>query len=142
MMVVRDSTHSISSMTLTNYQAGAVFPLLECASGQIWLAYSSQGEREALIRGAQQSEIKIDPLIFNQLQGDDFAAQIRKVGYVVASNNRFTDTPGRTSSIAVPVCKDGKLVAALVLVYFAVAMKAATAIEKFLPTCDKAQMRW
>lgn len=132
MMVVRDSTHSVSSMTFTNYQAGAVFPMLECASGQLWLAHASEAERTTLIRGAEQSEIRVDPHVLSQLKSETFSSSIRSAGYAVAVNNRFTDTPGRTSSVAVPVLKDGQLIAALVLIYFSAAMKAEIAVTKYL----------
>lgn len=132
MMVVRDSTHSVSAMALTNYRAGAVFPLLECASGHVCLAHSSHSERDALLRGAEQSEIKIDPFVLSRLRNGKFAHSIRESGYALATHNRFTDTPGRTSSIAVPILENGVLLASLVIVYFAVAMKSEMAMEKYL----------
>jgi IclR family transcriptional regulator, mhp operon transcriptional activator len=140
MMVVRDSTHSVSAMTLTNYHSGAVFPLLECASGRLYLAYASEEERAALLAGAEQMDLKIDRLIFRQIKDGSLVQSIRENGYCLGQYNRFTDTPGRTSSIAVPVMVDGHLVACVVLVFFSVAMKGDTALEKYLlPLLELAQ---
>lgn len=41
-------------------------------------------------------------------------------------------TPGRTSSIAVPIFRDGKFEAALSLIYFAAEMKQGEAVERYV----------
>lgn len=131
MMVVRDCTHSISPMALNNYYPGATFPLLECASGHVYLAYAEQGERERLLDAADGAEFKVDPLTMRQFRSGALPDDIRKEGYASRGRNRFTNTPGRTSSIAAPIFRDGKICAALTMVYFAAALKMSEAEERY-----------
>jgi IclR family mhp operon transcriptional activator len=45
-MIVRECTHTISPYTLSTYYPGFVYPLLESAAGLVYLAFSSQRDRE------------------------------------------------------------------------------------------------
>ena len=130
-MIVRDCTHSLSPMALTNYQPGAAFPLLECASGHILLAYAGDEDRQAWLGAAAGSDTAPDPLTLQRLSSDEFAQQIRSDGYVIRGYNRFTNTPGRTSSIAVPIFHNGQVCAALTLVYFSVSMRPEAALVRY-----------
>ena len=54
-------------------------------------------------------------------------------GYAVQGRNYFNHTPGKTSSIAVPIFKQGRFEAAMTLVFFASALKLENALESYLP---------
>ncbi|MDZ4372174.1 MAG: IclR family transcriptional regulator C-terminal domain-containing protein [Phenylobacterium sp.] len=133
MMIVRDCTHAISPMALSNYYPGATFPLLECASGHVYLAYADAEEREQLLEGAEASEFEIDPLTLRLFASGSMAADIRAEGYAARGRNLFTNTPGRTSSIAAPIFRDGRVCAALTMVYFAGAMTMREAADRYAP---------
>lgn len=131
MMIVRDCTHSLSPMALSNYSAGATFPLLECASGHCYLAYASEEERQQILKAAGEGDEKVDPLLVRQFQSGVAPAHIREAGFAHRSRNRFTDTPGRTSSMAAPVFQDGQICGALTIVMFATAMTMGEAAERY-----------
>ena len=133
MMIVRDCTHSISPIAMNNYFPGATFPLLECASGHVYLAYAEEEERRALLQAAPTTDAPVDPLVLSQFKSGFLPSEIRKVGYATRGRNRFTTTPGRTSSIAVPIFADGRIVAALTIVVFANAMKMSEAEKRYTP---------
>ncbi len=133
MMIVRDCTHAISPMAMNNYYPGATFPLLECASGHVYLAYCDEDERAQLLKAAPATEFSVDPMVLSQFQSGFLPDAIRKDGYATRGRNRFTTTPGRTSSIAAPILCDGKVVAALTVVIFATAMKLADAVARYSP---------
>ncbi|WP_230293610.1 IclR family transcriptional regulator [Croceicoccus sp. Ery5] len=137
-MLVRDCTHSASPMALTNYQPGAAFPLIECASGHVVLAYSDEEQRQAWLDAAAGLDNASDPLIIERLRDPEFSETVRAQGYVLRGYNRFTNTPGRTSSIAVPIFSEGEICGALTLVFFSVSMKQETAIERYLPDLNRA----
>ena len=132
-MIVRDCTHSLSPMALSNYSAGTTFPLLECASGHCYLAFSTEDERQKLLRAAAEGEKQVDPLLIRSFQNGMAASQIREAGFAHRGRNRFTDTPGRTSSIAVPIFQDGHVFGALTMVMFASAMTMGEAAKRYAP---------
>jgi IclR family mhp operon transcriptional activator len=141
MMVVRDCTHAMSPMAMHNYRAGAAFPLLECASGHIYLAYTDEDEREQLLKAATEAEFEADPQMVAQFRSGARVAEILETGYAIRGRNRFTNTPGRTSSIAAPVFNNGKVCAVLTMVLFASAMKVIEAADRYAPPLKAAAQR-
>ena len=53
-------------------------------------------------------------------------------GYAVQGRNHFNLTPGKTSSIAVPIFRNGHFEAAMTMVFFIAAMKLSNALEQYL----------
>lgn len=131
-MIVRDCTHTLSPMALTNYQPGAAFPLLECASGHVVLAHACPEDRQVWLDAATSADCAPDALTLQLLRSDDFTNKIREQGHAMRGHNQFTNTPGRTSSIAVPIFEGGDVCAALTLVYFSVAMRPEAALSRYL----------
>jgi IclR family mhp operon transcriptional activator len=132
-MIVRDCTHAISPVALNNYYPGALFPLLESAAGQVYLAYADDDERGRLLNAAPTAEFAIDPLTLKQFETGGLVEEIRRNGFAWRGRNRFTNTPGRTSSLAAPIFKDGQIYGALTLVLFATAMRISEAVERYAP---------
>ena len=58
--------------------------------------------------------------------------EIRANGYASTGRNKFTATPGKTSSIAVPVFDAQGIAGALVLIFFASAIKMNEAITLYV----------
>jgi IclR family mhp operon transcriptional activator len=58
--------------------------------------------------------------------------KIREEGYAAIGWGQHNLTPGKTSSIAVPIFRDGRFEASLTLIYFAAAMKQGEAVERYL----------
>lgn len=126
-MMVRDNTHTLTPMTLSNYPPGYTFPIIGSAAGRAYLAFSDEVEQGRLL-----SSLRGTP----QYYGDDaialmesgvFFADIRKQGYATKLRNQYTDTPGKTSSLAAPIFHHGELCGVLILSYFTSAMKMAEA---------------
>jgi len=131
-MIVRDTTHKLTSLTFSNYFPGFTLPIAECATGKAYLAFCEKEEREAIIDGWQ----KIDNETAQRgllLVGDDAVlGRIRREGYALQLRNVYNAEPGKTSSLAVPVFgKDNVLAGSLAVIYFASAMKADEAVKMF-----------
>ncbi|WP_404478108.1 IclR family transcriptional regulator [Novosphingobium sp. BL-52-GroH] len=139
-ILVRDCTHALSPMALTNYQPGASFPLVECASGHVMLAFSEEEQRQSWLDASENFDLAPDQHTLLRLREPGFAAQVREQGYVLRGYNQFTNTPGRTSSIAVPIFSEGEVCGALTLVFFSVSMKQETAVERYVPDLKKAAL--
>lgn len=141
-MMVRDSTHSLTSLTFNNYYPGYTLPLLECATGRAYLAFCSDAERDNILDGMkaigsdEPAGAEVLPFFENGLLVQD----IRTQGFATKGRNRYTENPGKTSSIAVPVFngEDGQVVGSLCVIFFSVAMKMEKAVETFLPDLKSA----
>ena len=131
-IILRDSTHAMTSLTFSNYYPGYTLPLAECASGKAYLAFCDDEERQAIIDGWEA--IDNDSARVGLLMvGDDYMLnKIRTDGYATQARNTYNAEPGKTSSVAVPILtRDGKLIGSLAMVYFAAAMKVDDAVAQF-----------
>jgi IclR family mhp operon transcriptional activator len=130
-MVVRDSTHADTSLTFERYYPGYRLPLMDCASGRVCLAQMTPEELDRVMNwvslvGAPSEQEQTAYVSVNTLN------KIRDEGYAAIGWGQHNLTPGKTSSIAVPIFRDGKFEAALTLIYFAAAMKQGEAVERYM----------
>jgi IclR family mhp operon transcriptional activator len=128
-MVVRDSTHTLTSLTFFNYSPGYTMPLLECASGHAYLAHVPDDERANILAGIEAFERRTQML--EMFKGSKLVQSIRDAGYATCHRNLHTPCPGKTSSIGVPVFECGRVVGTLTLVFFATAMTMADAVNRY-----------
>jgi IclR family mhp operon transcriptional activator len=131
-MVVRDSTHALTSLTFSNYYPGYTLPILECASGRACLAFSDPAERKMILDGVRQMPAGVDPHTLAVYQDESALQQIRDDGYASKGRNQHNATPGKTSSLAVPLFENGELVGTLSLIFFASAMKVSEAVSLYI----------
>ncbi len=128
-MVVRDSTHTMTSLTFFNYSPGYTMPLLECASGHAYLAHVPDDERANILTGIEAFERRTQML--EMFKGDKLVRSIRENGYATCHRNPHTPHPGKTSSIGVPVFECGRVVGTLTLTFFSTAMPLADAVDRY-----------
>jgi len=129
-MVVRDSTHTLTSLTFFNYSPGYMMPLLECASGHAYLAHVPDDERSNILTGIETFERRTPML--EMFKGDKLVTSIRQNGYATCHKNPHSACPGKTSSIGVPVFECGRVVGTLTLVFFSSAMPLADAVGRYV----------
>lgn len=133
MMMVRDSTHSLTSLALSNYYPGYTLPIAECSTGKAYLAYCSEEERQAIRSGLKLLDSAADKLGLLLTQSESLVKQIREQGYATQVRNLYTANPGKTSSIAVPILSDDRIVGCMALLFFSKAMTMKEAEEKYVP---------
>ena len=139
-MVIRDSTHSLTTMTFSNYYPGFAMPIWATASGKVHLAYCEDDERDRIINNLQlKHQNDIDTALLDKKLLNDLIVHIRDVGYAALSRNQHTVNPGKTSSIAVPLYRHGDYFAAMTIAFFASAMKPDDAVAKYLPDIQATQ---
>lgn len=131
-MMVRDSTHTRTSLTLNNYYPGFTLPIMECSSGKAYMAYCSDTARGQLLEGLRTIEGAAEKLAILLLSNDNLLKEIRRNGYATQSRNAYTANPGKTSSIAAPLFRGEQVVGSIVLIFFSVAMPMEKAVEQFL----------
>jgi IclR family mhp operon transcriptional activator len=130
-MIIRDSTHGLTSMTFNNYQPGYIFPILEASSGRVYLAFCDEAERKTVLMGLRGDPATIGRELLPLFESGAMVEQIRQDGYATKGRNLYTEHPGKTSSIAVPVFDAGHIAGAITLTFFASALSMDQAVERF-----------
>lgn len=136
-MMVRDSTHKLTSLTLHNYVPGFTLPIIECSTGKAWLAWAPPEERAGVLAGLRQLEGPAERLAVLLTSSEKMIQDIRAKGYATQARNAYTATPGKTSSIAVPLFKDDHVIGAMALIFFASAVPMAEAEARFVPALQE-----
>lgn len=131
-MMVRDSTHTRTSLTLNNYYPGFTLPIMECSSGKAYMAFCSDAERGHLLDGLRTIEGAAEKMATLLLSNDNLLREVRSQGYATQSRNAYTANPGKTSSIAVPLFRGEEVVGAITIIFFSVAMTMEKAVAQFV----------
>jgi IclR family transcriptional regulator, mhp operon transcriptional activator len=133
-MMVRDSTHSLSPLSLQNYPPGYTLPILGGASGKVYLAFVSDAERKMVLDAISANGAGGDssPATLQLARNGAMFEEIRALGYAVHGRNKNTATPGKTSSISVPVFENDRVVAALAITFFSSALSIQDAVDQHL----------
>ena len=131
-MVIRDSTHALTTLTFNHYHPGFTLPILECAAGLVYLAHVSPGERQDLIRALKLLPRRANAHVIDMIEHGSLVEDVRRQGYATRGFNQFTNNPGKTSSIAVPILnREGAVLGTLTLAFFASATRMSDAVAQF-----------
>lgn len=131
-MMVRDSTHRLTSLTLSNYAPGYTLPLAECSTGKVYLAFCSDEERRSIRKGFGLLEGPADQIGAMLLDSKKLFEEIRERGYATQARNAYTSNPGKTSSIAVPIKHGDEIFGSMAIIFFTVGIKMGAAVEAFV----------
>lgn len=131
-MVIRDSTHALTTLTFSNYHPGFTMPVLECASGLGYLAHLPDDRRRDMLTALRLLPKRVNLHMIELFETGSLAKEIRRDGYATRGHNRFTRNPGQTSSIAVPIGGNDAIAGMLTLAFFSSAMKMGDAVQRFV----------
>jgi IclR family mhp operon transcriptional activator len=131
-MVIRDSTHALTTLTFSNYHPGFTMPVLECAAGLAYLSHIDDEARTNLLNALKLLPKRVNVHMIELFEAGSLAEEIRRDGYATRGHNRFTRNPGKTSSIALPILGEAGVAGTLTLAFFSTAMKMGEAIERFV----------
>ena len=131
-MMVRDSTHKLTSLTLHNYVPGFTLPIIECSTGKAYLAFCGEEERRGVLQGLRQLDGPAERMAVLLTSNERMLDDIRARGFATQARNAYTATPGKTSSIAVPLFQNNQVAGALALIFFASAVSMAEAEGRFV----------
>jgi IclR family mhp operon transcriptional activator len=137
-MVIRDSTHALTALTFSNYYPGFAMPVLECAAGLVYIANVPAVERAGVLHTLRLLKNKTASHVIELLEEEGLADKIASQGYATRGNNWFTNNPGKTSSIAVPIVAGGDVAGVLTLAFFSSATKMEDATRQFVAPLQQA----
>lgn len=134
-MVLRDSTHTMTSQTFTNYFPGHTVPIAGSASGKIHLAFCSETERRTIVDAWKKSDDPSAAQGLQMLSDDGLLNQIRAQHYACNIGNFNRLEPGKTAALSVPILgDDGYILCSLTLIYFSSTMSSSAAVRRYLET--------
>lgn len=132
-MVLRDSTHAQTSLTFNAYFPGYALPILGCAAGLVYLAFTDPAERKGLLDGLAYLAHDDTKYMLQMVNEGGLLDAVRSAGHAARGFNRFTQNPGKTSSIAVPLFEHDRIVGALTVAFFSSVIEISAAIKQFAP---------
>lgn len=131
-MVLRHSTHAETSLTFNAYHPGYALPILGCAAGLAYLGFVSDEERDGILDSLRYRADRQTEHMLCLIRDEDLLEQVRADAHATCVFNRHTENPGKTSSISVPVRRDGQVVGALTVAFFASAMSIDEGVRRLL----------
>lgn len=127
-MIVRETTHASSPLSINREKAGFRVPVLLSSLGLVYLAYLGEAERDTILRAIAGSERPDAGLARDRRSVGALLAQVRRRGY----GFREGGISPKTGSIAVPVMWRERPIACINLHYILSAMTMEQVAERYL----------
>lgn len=128
-MVVRETTHARSPLSINREKAGFRPPVLLTALGLAYLAAITDAERETILNTLAASDRPDAALARNRRAVASLLAEVRRRGY----GFREGGISPKTGSIAVPVMWRGRPLACINIHYILSAISMEQVVERYLP---------
>ena len=137
-MSLRFTTDSESPLAIDYYKEGTSLPILSTASGHIYLAYCGDQEREIVLETLRRDKAELAQAFANNPTAiSNLVDKVREQGFAVALRSQRTHEPGKTSTIAVPIMRDDRVLAVLAMRYIDRALSVEELKERYLPTLNE-----
>lgn len=135
-MILRFTTDSESRLAIDYYKEGLALPILPTASGRVYLSYCGDRERDIVLDLLRRTKTEdgLNALANNEKLITKLISDVRGDGYALNVRSPRTLEPGKTTTVAVPVMREGRFLAALAMRYFDSALSVAELHERYLPT--------
>jgi IclR family mhp operon transcriptional activator len=132
-MLIASTTRAFDRM-LMNRRSGTRAPFLGSALGRAYLAFCPKEDRERIVALLRLSGSKFDAVAADAAALERLLRGIVRDGYAVPDPEYTRSVYNDTSSgLAVPVRVEGRVIAALNIVYFSNAISRKEALEGLLP---------
>ena len=128
-MVIRETTHGSSPLSINREKAGFRPPVLHSSLGHVYLANCPEPEREMILRNIGTSDQPDAPMARNRSLVDQIVKETRARGYGVREGGMSP----KTGSIAVPVMWRDRPIAAINMHYILSALLLEEVVERYLP---------
>ncbi len=127
-MLIRINTDFESPLSQNRFLPGHRVPILQSASGLVYLSFCSQDQRDTLIEMAAQSgQFKMNAFIPNSVSLENVIRQVQKTGYA-----KRVET--KRSVISVPIYSKARIFACLAFRYYSSALRDKEIKQRILPS--------
>lgn len=135
MMVVRETTHERSPLSIDRAMIGREVPILRTASGRAYLAFCPDEERREILEYLTTLGDAGDEPYLVKDAVEEMISTVRRQGYAARLNEPYVP---KTSSIALPILVDGQSRGAIAIVWLTSAMLPSRAVKQFVPPLREA----
>jgi len=133
-MVIQESTHSRSPLSVDPGMVGYSLPMLRSSSGRAYLSVCQEREREIIIDLLRAENIAEDLPFLQKSWLDHNLTTYFKQGFSTRGPRSFRP---KTSSLAVPIIVDERVIGCLSIIWVTKAMKLERAIERYALALQK-----
>jgi len=128
-MIVEETTHWRSPVSVDTNMAGATLPMLRSSSGRAYLAFCEDRERSIILDLLRKEDSIEDGRYFETDYLDRRFDQFREQGYATRGPRTFRPN---TSSLAVPILDEERVVGCLSVIWITSALSMAEASSRYV----------
>lgn len=128
-MLVRETTHEASVLSIDHGMVGRSLPMLRTAAGRCYLAFCPASERRAILDMLAHSKAPEDLGANERGRISAFLNAIRASGFAIQDR----EINPKATGMAVPVRAGARMLATLSLIWISSALTIAEAEQQFLP---------
>jgi IclR family mhp operon transcriptional activator len=137
-MVIQESTHPRSPLSVDRGVIGRKLPMLHTAAGRCYLAYCTPADRTRILKQIGQLENLEDSYYLAPPTLERVLNETIERGYAARYHDRYIPN---TSSIAVPIFSGTALVGAMAVIWITKAITLAEGVDQFLAPMREAAQR-
>ena len=128
-MVVQETTHSRSPLSIDRGMIGKRLPMLRTSAGRAYLAACAPRERDLIINHLRRIDEADDRPFLDSDRLARMIAETAQRGYAIRDEGEFNP---KTSSIAVPIVRDEAVFGCISIIWIRSAHSLEEAIAKFV----------
>ena len=128
-MLVRETTHEASVLSIDHGMVGRSLPMLRTAAGRCYLACCSANERRAILEMLAHSTMSEDQGAREEYRIGALLDTVRAKGFAIQDR----EINPKTAGMAVPIQVNSRILGCLSLIWISSALTIAEAEKKLLP---------
>ncbi|MEZ2141768.1 DNA-binding transcriptional regulator [Bradyrhizobium sp. DN5] len=128
-MVVQETTHSRSPLSIDRGMIGKRLPMLRTSAGRAYLAACASRERDLIVSHLRRIDEADDRPFLDECRFTRMIAETAKRGYAVRNEGEFKP---KTASIAVPIVRGDIVFGCISIIWIRSALSLDEAIARFV----------
>jgi IclR family mhp operon transcriptional activator len=137
-MIVQESTHPRSPLSVDRGVIGRKLPMLRTAAGRCYLAHCPPADRAKVLELLESSKDPEDSFYLTASWLERTLSETLQRGYAARYHEQYNS---HTSSIAVPIFSGTTLVGSMAVIWITKAMTLVEGVDQFLETMREAAQR-
>jgi len=133
-MWIRETTRSLSPLTIDRCVAGTRVPMLGAASGRAYLAFCREEERELIVKNLQLSPEPGNEIVMQRRRLNAMLVDVKRRGY----GYRYHEPPLDSGAIAVPIVYGDRVFGCVNMTFMAETLTPETAAAQHLTALHEA----
>ena len=127
-MVVQETTHSRSPLSIDRGMIGKRLPMLRTSAGRAYLAASPARERDLIVNHLRRIDEADDRPFLEEGRLGRMIAETQARGYAIRSEGEYNP---KTASIAVPIVRNGTVFGCISIIWIRSALGIEEAVVQF-----------